>query len=631
MQKFVEINGVDVTQYVISFTVEKRLTDSYCTAQIFLQKNMTDVLQFNDETLTNKDVTIARGVDSPTEEYLLRGFVREIEFRNGIVHLHCEDKLSLCRFRVVNDVYDRNIDPEQGVISEILKTLLLQHTNLDFDDTTIQNSGTTFVLNKFVLRRRNLMDTLFELTNTIDWQLYYNSDTDKVHFEPKGFIESGQTLTVGQEIVNNPVWEIITDQQFNQITLRGTSQELLQELGPFQLDGSQDGWTTSGITILDKPVVTQLFVDSNNPPEHELRGGVVGSSRTFDYVVDKERGVLSFQDFEPNSTDWAFLRYTYNVPVQVVRRDQTSVDTYGLKETSQFREDVKTTEDAQRWASNQLKAFKNPFFKTEIRVRFVPFIRVGKLYTIVDNQQNVNQTLLVTDTKFSYPYNYDVVEVSDREHKTANWATDIPQRIRRLEEREAASEELINVGYDFTTQTLLRNRYTKREKRTLTGDNGKIFGNPHYSEFGKAKFGAVDRIVETDTLVPGGNIFHEWGYDEKFYNDAESVGVTFDTTENTIEIDGTYYTDLIAKGFAYSQVRFISSSTSDPNIEVQITSDNKTTWQTLQKNVLTPLQNSNGEGTYVRINNIDTPATLRTRKDVNGKKLQPAFKVQLYG
>lgn len=598
--KKVVIDGVDVSDYVISFEIPKRLSDSFSTAAVFLRNNVEDVLAYDDTSLVGTSIVISRGVTVATEEYLFRGYVRKIEFVSGKVKVGAEDKLSQCKYIVVNDVYDANIDTEAGVISEILETLLTQNTTLSYTASTIQNSGTVNIISQFVLRRRILMDALFELAYALNWSLYYNSQDDYVYFEPKGYTRSTTLLTVGDNIVTLPKWNIDSSQQFNEITVRGTSQELLVDEGPYQLNGAHANWDTTSLTLDNKPVTVQVFIDSSNPPTTEKRGGVIDSSSTYDYSVNKEQALIEFSDtFTPTATWYATVRYTYTLAVQVTRSNQSSKDAYGIKATSQFREDIKTVEDARSWAASQLEIYSFPFYSTNIAVKGEQNLRLGAVYNVVDEIQGVSQWLLVQEIKYSYPYRFDELAVADQEYRSANWAADIPQRVRRLEEKQASNEDLVNIGFDFDDESTGWTRDFKASRRTLIG-GGFIIGHPIYgiigpgSHIGPDSAGAASVIY----LAPGNNTFKEYVIDSDYVGTLNDT--TWDTSAKTITVNSTFISSKIALGHAFTKARVYVSSTSDEPT-LRISADGQATWQLMALNSLTTLTSSDGTGIYYKI------------------------------
>ncbi len=512
--KEVIIDGVDVSSFVLAFEIEEHWDETIKAANVVLKRTVNTVLDFNDKELSGATITVTRGVSLATETYLFRGFVRKIDFEGGLVKIGCEDKLSICKYTIVNTSYDINVDPEAGVISEIVTSLVDENTSLTIDATSVVNSGTVNVIKKFVLRQRVLMDALQELAYQLDYQIYYDPETDKVHFEPKGYLTSATVLTVGTEIVQLPKWTIDSSRLFNRIIVKGSPQEKLTVEGPFALDGvAQSDWTTTSITLDNKPIAVKVLADAANPPTTERVGGIEGSTSTFDYEVDTELLQIAWSStYTPLATDFAQVEYTFLQSVLIVRKNSTSISLYTggeAKTVSQFREDIKNVDDAEKWAAKQLAMFSVPFYKTQLKIRSTPTLKVGTVYRIVDNSQNIDRNLMVKKIRYSWPYRYDEIEVSDQEFRTANWGSDTLARLKRLEEKQADNDDLLVDFIDLVREFKFERRYNKILRR-------KIFDSYLYNH-------PVNSLIEMGIILDN--------FDSSDANWTESAGIT-DTDES---------------------------------------------------------------------------------------------------
>jgi len=538
--KEVIINGVDVSAYVMSFTVEDDDDKTVVRSKIALKKTVNAVLDYTDSSLIGDIVTVKRGVVLATEQFLFKGYLRNIDFEGGYVSVSCEDMLSEAKYTIVNTSYDVNVGSEAGVVSDIAKNLINENLSIVASALSVQDSGTINIIRKIVFRQKILMDALEELAYLIDWQFYYDPTTDLVYFEPKGYVSSTEVLSTTTNVVKLPKWDINSSQLFNRIIIKGAQQEIFTEVGPYRLDGSQTGWDTDGITLEKKPIFTQVFSDTGATPTTEKVGGVASSSSSYDYEIDTERKLLEFSSsFNPSTSYYASVKFSYNIPIQVVRKNATSITAYGMKSISQFREQIKTMSDAEDWAATQLQMYSEPFFKTTLNIRGINDLKTGVIHTVDDSINNINRQLMVKKIMFMYPYRYDVAEVADKEWRTSNWGVDTRQRLKVLEEKQADNDDLLNNVIDVDRTMDYERRYVKLDKFGIDTTIG-IYGNAFYGQYGTSKYGANDRTYqELRKLVQHENTYEEYFEDDDFFNIDSNCEAYYNFENSSSVVDST--------------------------------------------------------------------------------------------
>jgi len=463
--KKVTINSIDVSAYVHSFKIIQNFDNNFKTCSIGLRKTVESVLDFTNEELISADIIIQRGVTLATEQTKFRGYINKIDFSGAIVVISGSDKLSKIKEIIVTKSFNKDVDTEAGVISEMFETLMTEYTSLSVN---ITNSGTDNILKEFIIKHRTLFDALKQLSYVINWNFYYSSENDEVVFEPKGNTKSSNVLTVGDNVVKVPVWKIDSSQLFNVITIEGTPQEVKTSEGPTLLDGSVSDWTTTSVTLDKKPVQIKVLCDTSNPPTTEKDAGISGSITTYDYVLNKETMTIAWSSsFNPTTSYYADAEYTYNIPVKVKKSNTSSISTYGNVEVYQTKKDIYNNDDAEEYGNGQLAIYSNPFYSTSLAVRSVIDLEVGKLYDVVDGVNSISKELMVKKIEYNYPYRYDNIEIGDKAYRVSLFNIDIPGRIKKLEEEQGQySTGLIIVfdpEHDITYQ---RNNFTgeKRDK-----------------------------------------------------------------------------------------------------------------------------------------------------------------------
>jgi len=555
--KYIEVDSIDITDYVGAFIVTEKFSEYFKTAVITCKKTLSNLITYDDKTIIGKSVIIKRGVSSANEDILFRGYVASAKFEGAKATLSCEDKLSRTKKQIINESFDWNVDPEAGVISELVKTIISENTNLTYSASSIQDSGSFFIREKFICRHRTVWSALQELAYSIDWSIYYNPNDDLVYFEPKGYRSGTTILSTSTNIVKLPKWNIDSSNLFNQITVIGSPQEVIKKAGPYQLDGSQAGWGTLYLTLNDKPIAVKLLCDTDAVPTTEKVLGVEGTSTTYDYSVNKEQYKIDFNTatFAPTDAHYAIVEYTYNLPVNVTRKNQTSIDLYSdgtAKAVTQNREDIKTNEDAASWASKQLAVYSEPFYSTTLQVRGVNDLMIGWNYTIQDNIQGIEEDLMIKTIVYTYPYRYDEIEVSNKEYRELNLATEPSERIRRLEEKQTDDSDKLVIYNDFSRTLNIEKRWSKVWQKGISGtfmiwghpssrglwgtpntwntwQSGFILGHPTFGLIGTGILGeAPGTQTYLKKLNPGNNIFKEFVYDTEFYDGVNDSVLSLD-------------------------------------------------------------------------------------------------------
>jgi len=633
--KYVEIDSTDVSDYVGSFVIKEKFDTYFKTAVVGLKKTVGSILNYNDKTLMGESVIIKRGVSSADEDILFRGKVTGVDFKGSIVTIACEDKLSETKDTTVNESFDWSTDTEAGVISELVKTLLSENTSLTYSSSSIQSSGSVNIVKKLVLRHRSVWSALQELSYAIDWQIYYNPNDDLVYFEPKGYRSGTTVLSTTTNIVKLPKWKIDSTKLFNKITVLGSPQEAIGSEGPFLLDGSQSGWDTTSITLIDQPLAVKVLSDTSNPPTTQKKLGVDGTSTSYDYEVNKLDYTITWNTdtFAPTDSYYAIVEYTFNKHINVTRKNQTSIDLYtgGVpKEVSQNREDIKTNDDASLWAQNQLAIYSTPFYSTVLSVRSVTDLMIGYTYTVIDEIQDINRELMIKEISYIYPYRYDVIKVGDKEYREMNLADSPAERLKRLEEKQADDSEMLIIYNDFTRDVKVEKRETITKKRTISefimiygsiGARG-IWGAPII-------WGVNSVLFSTIKITPGKNIFKEFGYDDDYFSSSSTA--TQDLTD--LEIDFTsgqvYETELISLDTTHTYFT-VSLADTTGTFAVTISGDGGSTYQSVTLNLRTAFTSADTNGVIVKVTESGTSTgTLKNTYNTDSSKNNPILKVTL--
>jgi hypothetical protein len=594
LQKVV-IDGVDVSSYVINWVITETLENSVRGASVSLKNSVANILVYESDTVIGKEITISRGSVTNTDLVVFRGYVRQSSEQRGVVSLTCEDKLSIAKYVTVNASFLSSNGRENGVVSEIFKTLITSYTSLSADGTSIQNSGSSssLILNTYRLRQRVLIDGLQELATAIDWQYYYDPVYDKVFFEPKGFRTSSTILSTQSNIVKMPKWEFKSDKLFNQITVVGSAQTIIKQEGPYKLDGTTAGWSTTGVTLAFKPVSVKVLCDTGATPSTEKKGGVPGMDTGYAYSVDKTSGIITWNTstFAPTTAYYATIQYTYEAPIIVTRSDAASISQYtggSPKAVTQVRDDLQTTTDVANWAKYQLRIYSTPFvYLDNVSVLGEDALRIGYLHTVDDPITGYSYQLMIKNLTMSYPYKYDVITLTDQDYRCNAWAAEQNQRLRRLEEQNSSDTAIINTFTDVNHEYKVTRRHIEIIKQDLTG-SGTITGTsytlgvnwvPGAAQYQTAYSGAQTTVYR----FPGDNYFQEMVYDTKYYDAGSSTGVTWDTGAKTISISGRLVSNAISIGPQVTACIVTLASDIPYTTIIEVSNDGGANWTTVTR------------------------------------------------
>lgn len=629
------INSISVNSFLRGWDTDSKLGGSTIKSiKIELTKNVDSVLTV-DETLNGKAVTVQRGIASATEEYVFQGEVVKVLPEGGALRVIVMDKLYETTKQTVTKSWDINIDTEAGKISEIFLSLINDHTTLTADGTTVQDSGTVFTIKKFVMRAATVFDGLERLANLLGWQFFYNPDTDKVYFEPKGYTSQATTFETGVNITIQPIWEYDADELFNVVEVRGAFQEVeTTESGQI---GTTSGYTTSSITLTNKPISTKLFLDAADPPTTLKIGGKEGSTSTYDYTVDNEnKQLLPFTTF--TDTHFAEARYSYLLPVPVVIDDAVSILKYSPdpnnptpKKKVIHKEDILEVSDAELYAAQYLADHKDPISKVnKLLITDVSDVDIGQSVPVVDNFNGISGNYIITRIKKSYPYRSDEVSIVSNIIEEENYDIEVEKRIKRLEEKNASEDDLLLHVISLGSNIAFENRYNKLEKRDISGTETLIFGHFAFGIWGTGKWNNDASLgsYSISQMIQGNNVYKEFFYDTDFDGTGTATWNT-GTKELTFTSGQNRITDLISKGTAHTYFTVELGALTGSTL-VEITGDGGSNWQTVTLNARTIFNVATVAGVKLRIteNAASTAAIANTYK-ADGSYDAPGIKVIL--
>ncbi|NCD00106.1 MAG: hypothetical protein EOL95_10450 [Bacteroidia bacterium] len=592
----ITIDSVDVTDYLNTWTTtDQNGSDFIQSIAVYLSRDMSDVITL-DDTIIGKEIIVQRGVSSATENYVFRGVVVSYSKLSGMVTITGHDKLYLATKRVITYSFDKDIDTEAGVISEIFKTIVNDYTTLTADDDSVQSSGSTLILSKFICKSEKVYTKLKTLAEALGWLFYYNPTDDKVHFEPKGFVNNSTVVQTNVNIKEPPQWISDESELYNVIRMDGAVQEVqTKESGQI---GVTSGYTTSSIQLNFEPIAVQLLLDSSNPPTTERTLGVVNATTSYDYYVDRTKKQIIFNtsEYTPSSSDYAIVNYVYSRPTPVQVDDPDSIDTYGIKEITIKKSEIKEVDDAEVYATQYLEDHKNPILSAELKVTNIKDLDIGQQVRVIDTDQGIDDYFKIIKLKKEYPYRYDTIKVTSDILDETDYRYSISKRISELEKENQDDYDTLVQIKSFTEDIIIEESYLEIEKTDLQGDTlvfdnpingildsfyfddptqGFILGSSVYGVLGTNKLGVTNFTTYTDQIIHPGNRYIELFIDEDFKN--ASTTADWDTTNNQLEVTNgeeaiseSFAIDLENDDVAFTNVKFTIEGTDLDNLTYYI-------------------------------------------------------------
>ena len=483
---------------VISWEYEKD-SESISDAEISLIKDVNNLVDLSN----GQSVEIWGGNTTSTDKRLFSGKIDQIKPDGARYDLICSnDMIDLVR-KDVNKVYDSSVDASAGEISEIVKDLIETYGGLT---ASVQSSGTADgeKIDEFKCINTDIYERIQVLKKALNWDLFYDDSTKIVHFQPRGFVDSGKTLNVKQEIIGLPEWDIDTTNMINDLRVDGaTIDTTITESGQI---GVTADWTTSGILLTKTPNSAELYMDASNPPTTQKEGGSKDASSSNFYYIDREnKKIKPATGTTFTANHYAKVNYIWSSPAPIHMVNQDSIDLYGTFQKTLELNDITSVADAESRATNILNRRSVPFVTAEIRVRLTDVPNRGELVQVEDdispsiNGVSLSGSYVVNSIKYQFPSPFETIKVGDSQWRLADWQQNTEERVKRLEEQFVRNQDIITELRSFqnnssTNFNKIQPRYRKIRQANIAGEAG-IYGSSEFGLYGTAKYGTYAKVT----------------------------------------------------------------------------------------------------------------------------------------
>ena len=473
-------NGSPDPSKLISWEYEKD-DEAISEAEIIVPRNINDLVDVNN----GQTVEIWSGWTTSTDKRYFYGYIDNIKPDGATIKITCKNEMIKLVRKSVNHVYDSSVDTSAGEVSEIVEDLIETYGGMT---GTVQPSGTEEGkrVDQFKCINNDIFERINSLKKALDWDLYYNDSDRIVYFEPLGYNDSGKTLTVGTEIVGMPEWDFDDSNMINDLRVDGaTSQTTITETGRI---GTTTGYATTGITLNYTPDSVELYMDAATPPTTQKTGGTKDSTSGHFYYIDREsKKVMPTTDTTFTTDHYAIVNYLWSAPAPIHMKNQTSIDTYGIKQKQIELSDVSSVADAESRATSILSKRSVPFITGKLLVKSesanIP--NRGELINIVDtktskvNALTLSGEYVVSSIKYKFPSAVEEIEVGDKIWRLADWQTTTEERLKRIEDQFVRNQDVLLELVDIKNDTAIKvePRYNKVITETMVDGSNFILGH----------------------------------------------------------------------------------------------------------------------------------------------------------
>lgn len=449
----VTVDGVDVSAYVISYSAEDSIEEMVDSAQVLLDFRVLSIVS----NFRGKTILITEGLVSATERYIFRGYIRGVNNKTVTIELDCKNKLQRLEDREVTASFDRDIDTEAGVISEIALTLITaeEFGGLNANSSTVQDSGSELTIKQFICNADTVLERLNVLADVIGYQLYYKASDDLVYFEEIGRTTSDVVLrfnlTGTTNILDIPKYDEDASSIVTRVNVNGAKQ-----LQTFTESFNGDGSTTQFSLTYTPTENTKVTVGSSVKTRYQLDG--VSSSG--DYYVDVVNNRIIFNTAPSSGTNNVVVEYTTLRPTQVQEVNEDAETEYldgdYVEQTFTFT-DLQSVDDARNRAKALLDTLSAPLRSLIVKVsKSVGAVYPGERVRVIDDVNGIDEYFIVRSVERKYPDPYDEISLGDDRLYKKPTLSDVNERLLKLEK-----EILQNTG--ILVQT-------RRSEKTLTID-----------------------------------------------------------------------------------------------------------------------------------------------------------------
>ena len=472
------INGTDVTSALIDWDFDPSNQQTVKKIDLILSKSVYALEPLLETSPNDLSIVVKRGVSLATEDTVFTGETINAVTIGTKIFISANDGLYDAVRRNVTKSFSSNIDPEAGKMSEMFKTLINDFTSLTADSTSVQDSGTEILLKRFICNHADVLERTQIFAEILQWQIYQNPTTAKIHFEPQGFPSQSTTLTVGDNIVQRPKWVRDGSKKIKKLEVFGGPTESGQTES-FNGDAAETDFTLGNLPSS----IIKITVDGV-----EQIGGIEDQDDgTADYFVDFVNSTITFVSAPGSGTNNVVIQYKFLSPIALVGENTIAEG----RDVTDRRPELITVQDVENFLTGKLARFSVDFLSTTARVTNVTDLEVGQSVRVIDKNENIDDNFIVTKINKHHPYRFDTISITNAPLVIENWEVSMEDRVRRIEERLLQEESILLILKQFNRTIQIGRRYSKVSKIDHTGATYGIYNHPQFGVYGTALYGTT--------------------------------------------------------------------------------------------------------------------------------------------
>lgn len=529
---YVSIGGVDVSSYVMSWSLPETISQIIDELNLLLVKTVLDVVTLVNET----EVIVKRGKTTDPDEmdFYFRGFIVVWSPKGVNFEIIAQNKLRQLKRRQVSYNYIASEDPTAGVLSAIVEDLVETWGELTANVTDSSTYSTAMQVypcnNDYVFER---VDTLRQVLN---WVLRYDYENDTVILEPKGTYTATTILRYNKlgttNILEPPKWDNDSTNMVNAVTIMGKATE----------GAKTDLFSGDGVTT--------VFTLSRTPNSIEVQVGGVqktlgqgGSGGAYDFSVEQYNNTITFNSTSIPAVGVNNIQVDYMsfVPPTAIREDSDSIDVYGKSQDTFVFQDCVTNQDCEKRAIEVLERFGQPFGKSSFPIpHFDEILHAGMNIPVADDENDVHGLFVITEIMHQWPDPVDIISLGQERIFEQNTAQSTEDRLQKLEKREYQNVTQVNTVKDanITARATVYGGALTRDV-SFDGAWGKGFGdgttrsNYTWGEVGAKWQGSYTNSTALWAVVWPDDLYEEDFLDDYFV-DTGNTSATVDTTNGRV-------------------------------------------------------------------------------------------------
>ncbi len=422
------VKSDQTTKRIIDFDYVKTYGDSVSTAEISLKR--TNTTEDDADFVTGKpvqvwmsDALVTGQVAESSANIVFDGYIEDRDIELFKITLKCADRIVLTKWSETGVKYEYGVDTSVKTIFAALVDLAESETGKTINLSTDATATVPVNLNRYSTENNNIYEKLWELSNIVNWQFYYDpSDTyvagGCIRFEPRGtpvdqsfynkaastgspLDQNGKAVTWSGKTVNIAGligWQSDSKDLTNNLNVVGGQMEVTVSSEHHTVTGGTTNYILSDGNAGGGNTNTQIFnlTVVADPGAVTLTQGV----HYVVYVSANPPGFINFP-VAPSTLGYTDLYFTYTYKFSASAGKSSSnagsITSYIKRSKTVNKRDIISPTDISSYLTTLLGSFKDPISEVSFESRdalITPI--VGSLASIYDGI--IGRVLISTGT-----------------------------------------------------------------------------------------------------------------------------------------------------------------------------------------------------------------------------------------